>query len=241
MGAADRLGLLWGASPLPSIARFGRLVYPMHEEVTNRVLLGSKRHDCQVQNTLCEGRSDQSGKQTRGPERKGMSAAPKVSPMLKSLHGIGANRRPGHNVGKAEASWEETSKCTTRGAGVGDQARGERVAEVNVGKEPFPAGARSNLQGLSNQPIGEGGERIWVRHLSPYELRWPGNAGLGGGQRLPRRGNTPMGQRGPRLMTVLLKGHHARTCWAGAKWQTECRASHVVNSSARGGCGRALN
>ena len=29
---------------MPSIARFGRLAYPMRGEVTNRVLLGCKRH-----------------------------------------------------------------------------------------------------------------------------------------------------------------------------------------------------
>ncbi len=143
----------------------------------------------------CIGGCDLDGKQTRGPERKGMTAASKNAPMQKSLRGFKAHRRPGHIAGKAVALWEETGKCTTGGAGVGVQARGKRIAELNVGKDPFPAGARSNLQGLSNQPRGEGGETIWVRHLSPYELRCPGNAGLGDGQHLPLRGNTLMGQR----------------------------------------------
>ena len=35
-------------SPLPSIARFRRLVYPGHGEVTNRGVLGSKSHGCPV-------------------------------------------------------------------------------------------------------------------------------------------------------------------------------------------------
>ena len=190
--------------------------------------------------TRHSGRCDLDGKQTRGPERKGMTAAPKSKTMRKSLHGVDANRRPGHNAGKAVALWEETGKSTTEGAGVGVQARGKRVAELNVGKDPFPAGARSNLQRLSNQPSGEGGERIWVRHLSPYELRWPGNAGLGDGKHLPLRGNTLMGQRGSRSMTALRKRHHVRTCWTGSPWQTECRASHEVNLPARGVCERAL-
>ena len=30
----------------PSIARFGRLAYPGHGEVTNREMLGRKRHGC---------------------------------------------------------------------------------------------------------------------------------------------------------------------------------------------------
>ena len=161
--------------------------------------------------------------------------------MLKSLHGLLANRRPAQNVGKAVALWEEMGKCTTGGAGVGVQARGKRIAELNVGKDPFPAGARSNLRGLSNQPtLGEGGERIWVRHLSPYELRWPGNAGLGDGKHLPLRGNTLTGQRGSRSMTALRKRHHVRTCRIGSTWQTECRARHKANLRARGVCERVL-
>ena len=41
-----RLRVLWGGSPLPSIARFGRLAYPMRMKVTTCVLLGRKRHGC---------------------------------------------------------------------------------------------------------------------------------------------------------------------------------------------------
>ncbi len=41
-----RLRILWGESPLPSIARFGRLAYPTHGEVTNHGMLGYKRHGC---------------------------------------------------------------------------------------------------------------------------------------------------------------------------------------------------
>ena len=40
--------VLWGESPLPSLARFRRLVYPGHGEVTNRGVLGSKSHGCPV-------------------------------------------------------------------------------------------------------------------------------------------------------------------------------------------------
>ena len=190
--------------------------------------------------TRYSGRCDLDGKQTRGPEHKGMTAASKTKTMRKSLNGVDANRRPVQNVGKAVALWEETGKCTTGGAGVGVQARGKRIAELNVGKDPFPAGARSNLQGLSNQPRGEGGERIWVRHLSPYELRWPGNAGLGDAKHLPLMGNTLTGQRGSRSMTALRKRHHVRACRIGSTWQTECRACHVANLPARGVCERAL-
>jgi hypothetical protein len=42
--AADKAANLVGERPMPSIARFGRLAYPMRGEVTNRVVLGRKRH-----------------------------------------------------------------------------------------------------------------------------------------------------------------------------------------------------
>ena len=44
VGAASKAADLGGERPLPSIARFGRLAYPIRGEVTNRALLGCKRH-----------------------------------------------------------------------------------------------------------------------------------------------------------------------------------------------------
>jgi hypothetical protein len=82
-----RLRILRGESPLPSIARFGRLAYPGHGEVTNRERLGWKRHGCPGYLVSC-GRSDLSGKQTCGLEHERMTAAPKFAAVLKSLHGI---------------------------------------------------------------------------------------------------------------------------------------------------------
>ncbi len=43
-------------------------------------------------------------------------------------------------MGKAEASWEETSKCTMRTAGVRGQASEERCAEITLGKASFQPG-----------------------------------------------------------------------------------------------------
>jgi site-specific DNA recombinase len=34
----------WGASPMPSVARFGRLAYPLLGEVTNRDMRGRRSH-----------------------------------------------------------------------------------------------------------------------------------------------------------------------------------------------------
>lgn len=42
--AAGKAANLVGERPMPSIARFGRLAYPMRGEVTNRAVLGRKRH-----------------------------------------------------------------------------------------------------------------------------------------------------------------------------------------------------
>ena len=70
-----RLQILWGESPQTSIARFGRLVYPGHDEVTNHEMLGGKSHSCTAKGW---GRSDQGGEQTWGSEHKGMTAAPRI-------------------------------------------------------------------------------------------------------------------------------------------------------------------
>ncbi|MBI4331844.1 MAG: IS1634 family transposase [Chloroflexi bacterium] len=43
-----RLRILWGGSPQPSIARFGRLAFPKLGKVTTRVLLGRNSHGCPV-------------------------------------------------------------------------------------------------------------------------------------------------------------------------------------------------
>ena len=42
--AAGKAANLVGERPMPSIARFGRLAYPMRGEVTNRAVLGRKRN-----------------------------------------------------------------------------------------------------------------------------------------------------------------------------------------------------
>ena len=43
-------------------------------------------------------------------------------------------------MGKAEALWEETSKCTMGSAGVRVQAPGERFAEITPGRAYFQQG-----------------------------------------------------------------------------------------------------
>ena len=60
------------------------------------------------------------------------------SPVIESRARVAARGnakcRPGPNVGKADALWEETGKCTTETAGVGVQASKERFAEITSGR-----------------------------------------------------------------------------------------------------------
>src|SRR5262249_32749763 len=73
--AASKAVDLGGERPLPSIARFGRLVCPMRGEATNRDLLGCKRHGRPASIFDASGGDDLGGKQTRRPEDNRMTAA----------------------------------------------------------------------------------------------------------------------------------------------------------------------
>jgi len=49
---------------------------------------------------------------------------------------------------KAEASWEETGKCTKRTAGVWVQASGERFAEITLGRAISQQGLATTCKDL---------------------------------------------------------------------------------------------
>jgi len=76
-------------------------------------------------------------------------------------------RRPGPNVGKADASWEETSECTMRAAGVGAQASRERTAEITSGRAVSQQGLAATCKDppTKGQPEAAGGFRsdAWGR------------------------------------------------------------------------------
>jgi len=59
---------------------FGRLAYPMRGEVTNRVLLGRKRHGCPSTQSGCRRWERPGWQQTRRPEDHRMTAAAKAPP-----------------------------------------------------------------------------------------------------------------------------------------------------------------
>jgi len=67
LGAADKTATLEDVSSSPSIARFGRVAYPMRGKVTTHVLLGRKSHGCPMGNHC--GRRDLGGEPTWRPEQ----------------------------------------------------------------------------------------------------------------------------------------------------------------------------
>src|SRR4029450_9937771 len=104
------------------------------------------------------GRSDLGGEQTQRPEHERMSAAPRRTPVQKSPYGMCACCRAVPKLVKAEVSWEGTGRGTRRSAGVGDQASGERLAEITPGRT-------SGQQGLA----APGQEWLAERHQGRQE------------------------------------------------------------------------
>ncbi len=60
--------------------------------------------------------------------------------MLKSLYGLFVECRAVPDAVKADASWEETDKCTRRATGVWVQASREGFAEITPGTTIFQQG-----------------------------------------------------------------------------------------------------
>jgi hypothetical protein len=144
--AAGKAANLVGERPMPLIARFERLAYPMLGEVTNRAVLGRKRHGRPGHRLrVSSGGNDLGGKQTRRPEDYRMTAAAKYQAAQKSLSGTMWQRRPSANVWKADVAGEETGKHPVSHRGTGPGIRG-KICRDNAGKDLDAAGAHSNLQ-----------------------------------------------------------------------------------------------
>ena len=62
-------------------------------------------------------------------------------------------------MGKADALWEETSKCTTGSAGVRVQASGERFVEVTLGRSYVQQGLTATCTDLLTEAVTIGGGR----------------------------------------------------------------------------------
>ena len=114
---------------------------------------------------------------------------------LKSLSGYcGADPPGGGGEGRCRRGRNGYEHLAShRGTGPGIRGRTRRD---NVGKGHLPAGAGSNLQRPAARGHAEGGGRVMVWRMSPYERRRRGNALRGGARHHPGRGNTRAGQRG---------------------------------------------
>lgn len=106
-------------------------------------------------------------------------------------------RRTRQSWGEADALQEETGRHWRGAAGYGSK-RPHTDRGDNVGNHPLPAGACSNLRRPDRRAICEAGWRHWVRRMSQYERRRPGNAGRGDARHLPAAGNARLWQRGSR-------------------------------------------
>src|SRR5215831_18835999 len=101
----------------------------MRGEVTNRVLLGRKRHGRPGIHVGCQRWERPGWQQTRRPEDHRRV----IPPALKSLSGTLWLSRPSGNLGKADVTGEETGKSTLSATVVGVQASEERSAEITLG------------------------------------------------------------------------------------------------------------
>ncbi len=67
-------------------------------------------------------------------------------------------------MGKADASWEETSTCTMRTAGVRDQASEERFAETTPGRASFQPGLTATDEDCESERKQRDAEDLGLAH-----------------------------------------------------------------------------
>ena len=142
------------------------------------------------------GGSHQGGEQTCGPEREGMTAAPKCGLPTEVTVGAVAVHRPDPHSGKVVVPGEETGRCTPGAAGVEVQARRERSAETTSGRTISQQGLATTCKDPRAEAKAEGRGRVLVRRMSPYERGRRGNALRGGARRLPEADNTGLRAKG---------------------------------------------
>ena len=111
-------------------------------------------------------------------------------------------RRPICNMGKAEATWEETGESTTWGTGVRAQAPREGGVEITSRRPISQQGLAATCKDPPTEALTIGGGRDLGWRMSQYERRRRGNALRGGARRLPGTGNARTGQRGSGHLAV---------------------------------------
>jgi hypothetical protein len=86
-----------------------------------------------------------------------------------------AKRRLGPNARETDVSWEESSACTTRAAGVGVQASRKRPAEITSGRAVSQQGLAATCKDPLTKARTVGGRRDSVWRMRAYELWRRGN------------------------------------------------------------------
>jgi len=115
-------------------------------------------------------------------------------------------------MGKAEASWEETSTCTMRTAGIRGQTSAERFAEITLGKASFQPGLTatgedgdsertqrdSEERGLTPEPVRARRVRsCWPQERSTLRLTRSPLGGAKGLSVIAGTGRVPLQDTGP--------------------------------------------
>ena len=89
------------------------------------------------------------------------ACSPENTPRIKLCSGIMFTSRTSQSKGEAEASWEETGKCTGEVvAGYGAEHLYKDCGD-NAGNHQLPAGARSNLQRLAVYEKSKSARGFW--------------------------------------------------------------------------------
>jgi len=111
--------------------------------------------------TRCRGRYDLDGKQTRGPEHKGMTAAPKTDSLLKLHCRDTPTSRTPWDLREADAPREETGRCTGREwRGTGPSTY-TRIVEITSGGTILQQGLAATCKDSSAKGRPEPSRGIW--------------------------------------------------------------------------------
>ena len=142
----------------PSIACIGRIAYPERAEVTKHDMPGRKGSRLLCGKTR-SGRSDLGDEQTQRLEHKEMSATSKTNTAGKSHSRIKTGSRPIVSWGRPLTSGKKQVGALDGTVGVGDQASGERFAEIESGRTRWQQGlvatCRDSRTEVKNRRKGE--------------------------------------------------------------------------------------
>ncbi len=132
--------------PLPSIARFGRLAYPLLGEVTNRDMRGRKSHSGPGEKNAPTVGTTRVASTLGGLNITKLPAAPRTKARVKSFCGSVCQVPTclGNGEGRCRVGRNEyMHHLDSRGKG--PSIRGKMCGD-NAGKDHFPAGTCHNLQ-----------------------------------------------------------------------------------------------